>query len=204
MKTEQRDIQHTSGKRSFRFWFYLGLAAVLLIWSNAVHAEEVAVADSHGSLWTITINPAASRVDNFVPPMPDPRNSTEVASVDPVVVAPLAATAAQVDEMVIEPRPVMTVNGLTYAEVYRSIPYSRTEYVADPSYRHDATMEVLFGELRPGCGSDHGQEQGQVIQNAVYTPYRPYLYAQWDYFQTSTLLHPPYYPPLMGLPYWGP
>jgi hypothetical protein len=201
MKTEQRDMQHTSGQRSFRFWFYLGLAAVLLIWSNAAHAEEVAVTDSDGSLWTININPAAPRIETLVPPLPEPETPTEVASVDKAMVAPLAATAAQVDGIVIEPRPTMTVNELTYAEVYRSIPYSRTEYVANPSYRHDATMEVLFGQLRPGGGSGHGD--GQVIQNPVYTPYRPYLYAQWDLFQTSTLLHPRYFPPLFGLPYWG-
>ena len=42
-----------------------------------------------------------------------------------------------------------TINGKGYEEVYRSIPFSRTEYLANPSYRHDATMEILFGQLRP-------------------------------------------------------
>lgn len=36
-----------------------------------------------------------------------------------------------------------------YWRVYRSIPFLRSEYVANPSYRHDATMEILFGQLRP-------------------------------------------------------
>jgi hypothetical protein len=36
-----------------------------------------------------------------------------------------------------------------YREIYHSIPFSRAEYDASPSYRHDATMEILFGQMRP-------------------------------------------------------
>ncbi len=36
-----------------------------------------------------------------------------------------------------------------YLEVYASIPFFRSEYLANPSYRHEATMEILFGQLRP-------------------------------------------------------
>lgn len=36
-----------------------------------------------------------------------------------------------------------------YREIYDAIPFSRTEYEANPSYRHEATMEILFGEMRP-------------------------------------------------------
>lgn len=36
-----------------------------------------------------------------------------------------------------------------YEQVYRSIPFRRSEYVANPSYRHEATMEFLFDQLRP-------------------------------------------------------
>jgi hypothetical protein len=56
-------------------------------------------------------------------------------------------------------------------------------------------MEILFGQFRPGPG---GRTQGRIIENPVYTPYRPYLYAQWDWFQTSTLLRPRIYRPLYG------
>ncbi len=35
-----------------------------------------------------------------------------------------------------------------YREIYNTIPFSRTEYDANPSYRHDATMELLLGQLR--------------------------------------------------------
>lgn len=36
-----------------------------------------------------------------------------------------------------------------YRETYNSIPFSRAEFDANPSYRHDATMEFLFGQMRP-------------------------------------------------------
>lgn len=42
--------------------------------------------------------------------------------------------------------------GLTassYAEVYNSIPFRRSEYLANPNYRHEATIEILIGQLRP-------------------------------------------------------
>lgn len=36
-----------------------------------------------------------------------------------------------------------------YRAIYDAIPFSRAEYDANPSYRHDATMEILFGQMRP-------------------------------------------------------
>ncbi len=41
------------------------------------------------------------------------------------------------------------VNPGDYLAVYQSIPFIRSEYIANPSYRHDTTMEILFGQLRP-------------------------------------------------------
>lgn len=36
-----------------------------------------------------------------------------------------------------------------YAEVYNSIQFRRSEYLANPSYRHEATVEILLGQVRP-------------------------------------------------------
>jgi hypothetical protein len=38
---------------------------------------------------------------------------------------------------------------LSYREAYDSIPFSRAEYSANPSYRHEAAMELVFGVQRP-------------------------------------------------------
>ena len=42
-----------------------------------------------------------------------------------------------------------TVRTPSYLDVYNSIPFSRATYNADPMYRHNGTMELLIGELRP-------------------------------------------------------
>ena len=67
-------------------------------------------------------------------------------------------------------------------------------------------MEILFGQLRPTTVNKNYQPQ--VIDNVQYGPYQPYRYAEWDFGQTSTLLHPRlYYNNWSGLgwcsPYWG-
>lgn len=38
---------------------------------------------------------------------------------------------------------------MTYAEAYAQIPFQRSEYEANPSYRHDAALELMFGQMRP-------------------------------------------------------
>jgi hypothetical protein len=37
----------------------------------------------------------------------------------------------------------------SYREIYNSIPFSRAEYDANPAYRHQATMEIMLGQLHP-------------------------------------------------------
>ena len=41
------------------------------------------------------------------------------------------------------------INRASYSEVYNSIPFRRSEYLANPSYRHDATIELMLGQIRP-------------------------------------------------------
>jgi hypothetical protein len=38
---------------------------------------------------------------------------------------------------------------MTYAQAYAQIPFYRSEYEANPGYRHDAALELMFGVLRP-------------------------------------------------------
>ncbi len=48
--------------------------------------------------------------------------------------------------------------GDDYEQIYNSIPFSRAEYLANPSYRHDTTMELLTGTPR------------QTVVHRNYTP----------------------------------
>jgi hypothetical protein len=53
-----------------------------------------------------------------------------------------------------ESAPVSAASGssfprMTYEEAYSQISFRRSEYEANPSYRHDSAMELAFGTLRP-------------------------------------------------------
>jgi len=50
--------------------------------------------------------------------------------------------------------PVSAASGIlvprmTYSQAYSQIPFYRSEYEANPGYRHDAAMELMFGAMRP-------------------------------------------------------
>lgn len=69
-----------------------------------------------------------------------------------------------------------------YSYVYNSIPFLRSEYIANPSYRHEATMEILFGKLRPTVVHKHPgrpRPHGTMFphENAVLRPYSYYSLA---------------------------
>lgn len=75
-----------------------------------------------------------------------------------------------------------TINGRRYDEVYASIPYRRAEYLADPGYRHEATMEVLFGQLRPKTTVSHYTPR--TVPTPAFSVYKPYRASQSDYYRT--------------------
>jgi hypothetical protein len=47
----------------------------------------------------------------------------------------------------------------SYRQIYRSIPFNRALYNANPNYRHDATMELLTGKGRTQTVNLQGQSQ---------------------------------------------
>ena len=68
-----------------------------------------------------------------------------------------------------------------YRDIYNSIPFSRAEYNANPSYRHDATMEFLFNQMRPtviqrttAMANDYNYHDSLYFY--PQQPYYPYSY----------------------------
>jgi hypothetical protein len=47
----------------------------------------------------------------------------------------------------------------SYQQIYRSIPFNRALYNVNPTYRHDATMELLTGSARTQTINLQGQSQ---------------------------------------------
>ena len=58
-----------------------------------------------------------------------------------------------------------------YQQIYNSIPFNRAEYRVNPSYRHDATMEILFGKQRETT-IQRVLPQAAPRQQQVRIPYR--------------------------------
>jgi hypothetical protein len=75
-----------------------------------------------------------------------------------------AEGAAQEGMPIIKPHPKHTSE---YRRILRSIPFSRVEFNANPSYRHDAAMEILTGNARP--------QKVVVRESAPAAPAAPYL-----------------------------
>jgi hypothetical protein len=70
------------------------------------------------------------------------------------------AAQAQAERAASEPNTSIVATGVesalpagitpaAYSEVYNSIPFRRSEYDGNPNYRHEATIEILLGQVRP-------------------------------------------------------
>lgn len=63
--------------------------------------------------------------------------------------APSPAPAAKGGVMPVSAASGVSAPRMTYADAYAQIPFYRSEYEANPSYRHDAAMELVMGMMRP-------------------------------------------------------
>jgi hypothetical protein len=180
----------TDAPRGLRVRNLLSLVAL----AASIMGGAAIAGDVPDSEWRVLIVAANDPADRLVPP-PLPGPGDELPSISEST--DQVAVVAQADDAPIEIRyanqPV-TINGMTYDAVYRSIPYSYTEYLANPGYRHEATMEVLFGQLRPT--TIHKHYQPQPIVNVLPSPYQPYVFSHCDYLHYRApafrLLNPGY------------
>ena len=78
-----------------------------------------------------------------------------------------------------------------YRLIYRSIPFNRTEYNVNPSYRHDAAMEILTG---------HARHQ-TVLQHSTAPAHRPSLQHRVLPYRYNNLQHGLNY--YFYFPYWN-
>jgi hypothetical protein len=133
------------------------------------------------------------RVTQTAQLLPEPVNQPPAANVvepqpnEPPPELPVITTNHAPKETVefgitIRPRAVkkFSIDGRTYEDMYNSIPYRESEYVANPSYRHDAAMELLFGQMRPTQVIRQGGEG--VLPREEFSEYRPYIPASGDYW----------------------
>jgi hypothetical protein len=136
------------------------LFAVLLFSekSPTVRAEEYTFGD-----WTVTVEAKVSR-PVAARPQSGIRLVSQASSLqDLPMIVPDQPSAIGLTDLPVEAGDTSATGGTAaacpqgspaelarlYRQVYNAIPFSRAEYDASPSYRHDATMEFLFGQMRP-------------------------------------------------------
>lgn len=163
--TEQLSTSNFN-RRLLRRAFLLALIpAVVLAGKLAESAERLADGSAEAS-WTIQIEPARPVRQLAMQEVPVPQPATEpprnpfapvapAGPADPAPVGPTEESAANQWGITIVPQQKVTMNGLTYRQAYESIPFSRSMYLANPAYRHDAAMELLTGVPRQSVHSTY-------------------------------------------------
>lgn len=120
-----------------------------------------------------------TRPSDAIPPLPaQPSNALEPkAAAAPEIPATQGTFPGDVAPEVVGPNvPMMPYPGYrpSYMEIYASIPFIRTEYLANPGYRHEATMEIMFGQLRPTVINKTAPQP--VVRRNDYDYVTPYSY----------------------------
>ncbi len=154
-------------------------------------------------LLTVAAQSSNAQEKSVVPPAPTPAVAPKAATSEqpplpPRVVKALkpqlpenAVTQPQKGEKPLEggkwaiqitPRDAkkVVVNEKSYESIYNSIPYRRSEYLANPSYRHDTTVEIMFGKMRNTVV--HRNDTQQRVVNPRPNLYEPRLYREMEFW----------------------
>lgn len=84
---------------------------------------------------------------------------------------------------------------ISYAEAYAAVPFHRAEYEANPGYRHDAAIELMFGQLRPTTIMRQNTPYYSRYPDFYRFPFPNYPgYQRVDLFQYGTYASPFAYP----------
>ena len=139
----------------------LFLFSLILTSGFNVQAQEQKQQDGNSSVHVLEIIPAA-KVPEFS------GNDASAKS--------LSSPSSMAPESEIAPSrsPVATLaagfNRQEYQRVYRSIPYSRVQFRANPNYRHDSAMEILTGHPRTKT-TVHHEDRSPI--KTIPAPSRP-------------------------------
>lgn len=129
-----------SGRESFRLSHALVVAIVCGLVTVVSQAAEPKLPKSADKAWKIEIIPGPAIGPSPVPKMDRAVKQAQATKSDGAsAIVPAGAEAAL----------PAGLTSASYMEVYNSIPFRRSEYEANPNYRHEATIELLLGQVRP-------------------------------------------------------
>lgn len=133
-----------SGRESFRFGQSLIAALTCGLIAVAGHAAEPKLLKAPTADWKIEIVPGRA-----IGPSPVPKIDRAVREAQAAKSEALVETSSGVVTAGAESAMPAGITSASYIEVYNSIPFRRSEYDANPNYRHEATIELLLGQIRP-------------------------------------------------------
>ena len=133
-----------SGRESSRIGRTLFAALVCGMASLASQAAEPNLLKAPGAGWKIEIVPGPA-----IGPSPVPRIDCAVREAQAAKSEALSDSTSGVVTAGAESAMPAGITSASYSEVYNSIPFRRSEYTANPNYRHEATIELLLGQIRP-------------------------------------------------------
>ena len=157
-----------SGRENFRIGQSLIAAVVCGLVTMASHAAEPKLLKiPAGTNWQIEIVPGPA-----IGPSPNPKFELAMKQALAAKTETSSAPATGVVTAGAESAMPTGITSASYTEVYNSIPFRRSEYAANPNYRHDSTMEILTGHPRHQTIVQHNHEHKQPVQRTP-APARP-------------------------------
>ena len=128
------------------------------------------------------VPPPADPGDLSTPSAPIP---SEPVQAEPVGPAPQSMMPSAAAEMLPPARAI----GAAYREAYRAIPFDPRLEAARPGYRHELAVLLLTGKQLPPVSTPQrhpvAAPGGLGVPPSGFAPYRPYLPAQYDYYQAQ-------------------
>lgn len=155
--------------------------------------------------WTVTIVPAgvpggsAEGQNPVIRPASAQTSDPSVQIIPAVFSQPQPAEAPPVDappaaqkDAPAAPAPAVSRDPVLmaqqYREIYNALPFLRSQYDANPTYRHDTTMELLFGQLRPMTINRTTIDIKQQQPRVRYVP------SQYNKYGMNSFFYPFYWP----------
>jgi len=135
-----------SGRESFRFGRSLIAAFVCGLMVVTSQAAESKLLKVPADDWRIEIVPGPAIGPSPVPKIDRAVKQAQAAKSEALVDSN-SATSGVVTAGAESAMPA-GITSASYIEVYNSIPFRRSEYAANPNYRHEATIELLLGQIR--------------------------------------------------------
>lgn len=146
-------------------------------WSIRIAGSEQSATEDQ----SLALNDAGPvLVNHEVSPVAEGTPPAVAQSVAETASAPLAGESPRTDVQV---SPTI-IPAMTYVEAYNAVPFSRAEYEANPSYRHEAAMELMFRQLRPTTILKQYTPRAFRYPDFYQYPYSRYPYSRIDVRQS--------------------